>query len=296
MIVIRNFLPDDADGISELFREVYGDRYVYSDLYVPTMIGWHNAQRHWQSAVAVKNGRIIGHAALWRDENAPSAELAMFATHPGGRHRGVATGLGMHLCCEARKQQLTTLTIKMVCSHSYSQRIAEKLGFYTTALLRDYVVSPFKPDDRESVMLGVQALKPRPVPQIEEISERHPWLSVLGIQFGNTQTLPLIQTALPLDITDIGDRTEVTLYQTTHRVIDEIIRLPYSRLVYLRIRFNSTLADAIPTLYRAGFRDMGLTPDNKGGWFWLFQRGFRRQDLQLCCPTGQMLQTHSLSI
>ncbi|RRZ86792.1 GNAT family N-acetyltransferase [Erwinia sp. 198] len=296
MIVIRNFLPDDADGISELFREVYGDRYVYSDLYIPTMIGWHNAQRHWQSAVAVKDDRIIGHAALWRSENAPSAELAMFATHPGERHRGVATRLGMHLCCEARKQQLTTLTIKMVCSHSYSQRIAEKLGFHTTALLRDYVVSPFKPDDRESVMLGVQALQPRPIPQIEDISEQHPWLSLLVIQFGKTQSLPLIQTALPLDIADIGDRIEVTLYQTTRRMIDEITRLPYSRLVYLRIRFNSTLADALPTLYRAGFRDMGLTPDNKGGWFWLFQRGFRRHSLRLCCPIGQMLQTHSLSV
>ena len=295
MIVIRNFLPDDADGISELFREVYGERYVYSDLYVPTLIEWNNAQHHWHSVVAVKNNCIIGHAALWLHD-ASCAELAMFATHPEARHRGIATKLGMHLCHEARKQQLSTLTIKMVCSHPHSQRLAEKLGFHTTALLRDYVVSPFKPDDRESVMLGVQALQPRPVPQIEKISGQHPWLSLLGIQFGNTQPLPLIQTALPLDITDIGDRIEATLYQTTRRVIDEIIRLPHGRLVYLRIRFNSTLAEALPTLYRAGFRDMGLTPDNKGGWFWLFQRGFRRHSLQLCCPIGQMLQTHSLSV
>ena len=296
MIVIRNFLPDDANGISQLFREVYADRYVYPDIYVPTMISWHNAQRHWQSAVAVKNGSIIGHAALWQDDTTHCAELAMFATHPDGRHRGVATRLGMHLCCEARKQQLSTLTIKMVCSHSYSQQMAKRLGFHTTALLRDYVVSPFKSSDRESVILGVQALQPRPVPQVKEISGQYSWLPLLSTQFGMTRSLPSIPTSIPLNIIDNGYRIEVILYQTSRSLLDEIIHLPYNRLVYLNIQFDSKLVDVLPCLYQAGFRDTGLIPDNKGGWFWLFQRGFRRHSLQLNCPVSQMLQSHSLAI
>lgn len=164
----------------------------------------------------------------------------MFAIHPEEQHHGVAKRLGMHICCEARKQQLTTLTIKMVCSHSYSRRMAKKLGFHTTSLLRDYVKSPFKPDDRESVLLGVLALQPRPVPQIEEMSGQHPGLSILSTQFGNTQPSPSIQTTVPLDIIDIGNRIEVTLHQTMYRVINEITRLPHSRLVYIRIPLNST--------------------------------------------------------
>lgn len=296
MIVIRNFLPDDANGISQLFREVYADRYVYPDIYVPTMISWHNAQRHWQSAVAVKNGSIIGHAALWQDDTTHCAELAMFATHPDGRHRGVATRLGMHLCCEARKQQLSTLTIKMVCSHAYSQQMAKRLGFHTTALLRDYVVSPFKSSDRESVILGVQALQPRPVPQVKEISGQYSWLPLLSTQFGMTRSLPSIPTSIPLNIIDNGYRIEVILYQTSRSLLDEIIHLPYNRLIYLNIRFDSKLTDALPCLYQAGFRDTGLIPDNKEGWFWLFQRGFRRHSLQLNCPVSQMLQSHSLAI
>ncbi|MBT0723117.1 GNAT family N-acetyltransferase [Rosenbergiella sp. S61] len=290
MLVIRSFQAKDAEGISMLFREVYGDRYVYSDLYVPTMIEWNNAQHNWRSAVAVKNNCIIGHAALWLHDNDSCAELAMFATHPEARHCGIATKLGRYLCHEARKQQLSTLTIKMVCSHPYSQRVAKNLGFHTTALLRDYVVSPFKSDDRESVIVGVLALQPRPVPQIVEMRGQYLWLSRLSSHFGNTQPSPSLQTILPLDITDVSDRIEVTLHQLTRKMIDEITRLPRCRLIYLRVRLNSALAEALPTLYRAEYRDMGLIPDNKGGWFWLFQRGFRRHDLQLCCPTAQMLQ------
>ncbi|MCX8959006.1 GNAT family N-acetyltransferase [Erwinia psidii] len=295
MIVIRDFVADDADGISELFREVYGDRYVYSDLYMPTMIVWHNAQRHWHSAVAVENGCIIGHAALWMNEDAPCAELAMFATHPKTRRRGVATRLGRHLRCEARKQQLTMLTIKMVCSHPHSQRMAKNLGFDAIALLRDYVVSPFESGSLESVILGVLPLQPCPVPQIVGMHGQHHWLSLLSARFGSTLPPCTVQTTSALEMTDIGNRVEVTLYQPTNRITDEITRLPHSRLIYLRAQISTALAEALPMLYRAGYRDSGLMPDNRGGWFWLFQRGFRRQELQLCCPIAQMLQTYLLS-
>lgn len=295
MTIIRSFLADDAEGVSELFREVYGDRYVYSDLYVPTMIALNNAKCHWHSAVAVKNSHIVGHAALWMNDNASCAELAMFATHPSVRHRGLATKLGRYLCNEAHKKHLTTLTIKMVCSHPYSQQLAKKLGFHTTALLRDYVVSPFEPEARESVILGVQALQSRPVPQIVEMKGQHRWLSFLSTTFGHTQPVSCEDTASPLDITDIGERIEVTLHRLTNGVIEEISRLPHSRLIYLSVRINSMLPGALSALYRAGYRDMGLIPDNKKGWFWLFQRGFRQQNLRLFCPVAGEFETSSFS-
>ena len=83
MIEIRAFQRQDGEGISALFRTVYGDRYVYPDIYMPSLIGWRNARDEWHSAVAEQNGIIIGHAALWRHHaDKQTAELAMFAVHP----------------------------------------------------------------------------------------------------------------------------------------------------------------------------------------------------------------------
>ena len=98
MIEIRAFQRQDGEGISALFRTVYGDRYVYPDIYMPSLIGWRNARDEWHSAVAEQNGIIIGHAALWRHHaDKQTAELAMFAVHPAFRNRGVATQLGEYL-------------------------------------------------------------------------------------------------------------------------------------------------------------------------------------------------------
>ncbi|WP_239511145.1 GNAT family N-acetyltransferase [Klebsiella michiganensis] len=83
MIEIRAFQRQDGEGISALFRTVYGDRYVYPDIYMPSLIGWRNARDEWHSAIAEQNGIIIGHAALWRHHaDKQTAELAMFAVHP----------------------------------------------------------------------------------------------------------------------------------------------------------------------------------------------------------------------
>ncbi len=146
MIEIRVFQRQDGEGISALFRTVYGDRYVYPDIYMPSLIGWRNARDEWHSAIAEQNGIIIGHAALWRHHaDKQTAELAMFAVHPAFRNRGVATQLGEYLRLAASRLGLGTLTIKMVSSHPHSQRLAQRLGFYSTGLLRDYVPPPFNP-------------------------------------------------------------------------------------------------------------------------------------------------------
>ncbi|SQI35489.1 Predicted acetyltransferase [Providencia alcalifaciens] len=103
-MIIRRFQVTDANEISALFREVYAERYVYSDLYVPAMITWRNTQHDWYSAVAVINNKIIGHAALRRENShATCAELAMIVVHPMAQHRGIAFKLGKYLYDEAHK-------------------------------------------------------------------------------------------------------------------------------------------------------------------------------------------------
>lgn len=295
MIAIRPFQPDDADNVSALFRAVYGNRYVYPDIYLPAMVRWHNQQGGWQSAVAEHDGRIIGHAALWRNSLADRhAELAMFATLPAWRHRGVATALGQHLCAAAQPLEIDTLTIKMVCSHPHSQRLAKTLGFHSTALLRDYVVSPFEHGQRESVILGVLALRPRPVPRVAAHPGSNGWLQTLKKHFGSGPCNALVNTAPPLHISTSGDRVEVVINQLTARTIDELTHFPQNRLVYLQAPLNEALVTELPRLHGAGYVDMGLIPEFRGGWSWFLQRGFNPQPLELTCPVAEAIQAGAL--
>lgn len=294
MIAIRGFQAPDAGGVSALFREVYGERYVYPDIYLPGMICWHNTHGSWRSAVAVQNGRIIGHATLWRHEvNDGSAELAMFVTHPAIRHRGVATALGQHLCADAQQMKLDTLTIKMVCCHPHSQRLAKTLGFHSTALLCDYVASPFEAGLRESVIFGVRALQPRPIPQLVTQDSSEVWLRLLAQRFGSG-TLPEARTSpSPMQVSSSGERVDILIHAFTTNVCEEIARFPLNRLLYLCAPLDDGLLSHLPTLHRAGFRDMGLEPASDGRWSWLLLRGFSQQERQLNCPVARSLQANA---
>ncbi|WP_323085478.1 GNAT family N-acetyltransferase [Providencia alcalifaciens] len=289
---IRNFYATDANDISALFRDVYADRYVYPELYIPAMITRRNTQRIWCSAVAIKNNKIIGHAALKRDASVnTNAELAMIVTHPAARHRGVAFQLGMYLYEEARRQKLTTLTIKMVCSHLGSQLLAKNLGFHTTALLRDYVDSPFESGSFESVVVGVKTLQPKPVPTPSSMRTQPNTLALLSAPFGNKPQFAMPNLHIfPIEVCDSGERINVTLHQITGGVINELAYLPYERRIYIQVPINAMLAKYLPFFYQVGYRDAGLILDSHGEWVWLFQRGFKPQHLQLCCPTAQKLQ------
>ncbi|HCI6433163.1 GNAT family N-acetyltransferase [Klebsiella quasipneumoniae] len=292
MIEIREFQQQDSEGICALFQTVYGDRYVYPDIYIPSLIGWHNAQGEWRSAIAEQNGLIIGHAALWRHHaDKQTAEMAMFAVHPAFRNRGVATQLGAFLRLAANRLGLGTLTIKMVSSHQHSQRLAQRLGFYSTGLFRDYVPSPFQSGQRESVILGVLPLQPRPVPLTADDSREDSWIHLLKEKFGAAQ-IPATREnrAAPIEIAICDDRVDVTMNTSTPQTVDEISRLPARKLIYIRAPVDTALMSLRPKLWRAGFTDMGLEPAAGGGWFWLLQRGYLPGKLDLSCPIAIALQ------
>jgi len=292
VIAIRGFQPDDAPGVSALFRLVYGQRYVYPDIYLPAMIRWHNSQGHWRSAVAEQNGRIVGHATLWRQHpDDRHAELAMFVTHPSIRHRGVATALGQNLCAQAQKMRLSTLTVKMVCSHPHSQQLARTLGFHATALLRDYVASPFAAGQRESVIFGVRALIPRPVPLLS--TQHNGWLTLLINAFGSAPLPQASPAIVPVETTLSAERVDITIHTLEGAICDDLARFPENRLVYVRIPVDDGLMAHLPVLHRAGFRDMGLKPASEGRWWWLLQRGFSTQELPLSCPFASALQANA---
>ncbi|MDK2125164.1 GNAT family N-acetyltransferase [Parachitinimonas caeni] len=290
-VVIRDFQEGDAEGVSALFSAVYGEHYVYPDVYLPSMIRHHNIEQLWRTAVATLEGRIVGHAILWQDPAGPdSAELAMIVAHPSTRGMGIATRLGEHLCLYARQQGLATLTIKMVSSHSQTQRLARTLGFQTTGLLLDYVASPFGNDGRESVVIGVMPLQDRPIPQCHTGRETASWIKPLVERFGSS---PLSsgdrQLDRPMLISAHGKRVDVTLEHASAESVEEITRLPRNRLIHLRIRFDAALPPLLAALHRAGYADTGLAPAPDGQWYWLLQRGYAMRDLEFHCPIARAL-------
>lgn len=290
-VFIREFQPADAEGISALFSVVYAERYVYPDVYLPSMVRQYNSDGRWRAAVATMEGRIVGHALLCQDlASAGSAELAMIVTHPSTRGMGIATRLSKYLCLCARQKGLDTLSIKMVSSHIQTQRLARALGFHTTGLLLDYVASPFGHDGSESVLIGVLPIKERPIPQYQTDREHGSWLKRLIKYFG-ADPLPT-NTYHPdrmMRISCHGKRIDLTLENASVSSIDEIIRFPGNRLIHLHIGYNKALPPFLPLLHLAGYKNTGLAPGPAGRWYWLLQRGYSIHNLELLCPVSQEL-------
>lgn len=296
MITTRTFCHHDAPAISALFHAVYGDNYVYPDIYLPGMIRFHNDSGDWRSVLAIYNNRVVGHAALWRHAADHSrAEFAMCVVDPHHRGKGIATQLGQHILHIARETSLSLLTMKMVTSKTYSQQLAMRLGFTSTGLLMDYVTSPFQPGERESIVAGVLPLKPNPLPQqlLRDCSNRWVWL--LLKKLGSS---PFTRFTYPLPAMQVNSFfkcTEITLNQITAENSQEICRLSRQRLIHVRIQLSTALFAWLPRFHRAGYVDAGLLPAPQGKWYWLLLRGHRQPNSSLVCPIARELQTHILA-
>lgn len=272
---VRDFRASDARGLATLFQSVYGGLYVYPDVYLPSAIASHNANRRWLSACAIGEGRVIGHAALVFDAGEPCrGEFALNVVDDGWRQQGVARALGEHLVQTARHLPLRYLTIKQVSSHSHSQKLGRSLGFLTSAMFPDYVRSPFDTEGRESVVLGCLPLVPRPVPAIEWPGRVRSCVLRVTALFGeDNRQACLAPRDAGLAISQEGQRIDVHLSTSETNAVREVARLPSSRLVYVQMPLSTNMAYATNTLLDAGYRCAGLVPTGAGEWNLLLVRG-----------------------
>ncbi|MCO7520630.1 MULTISPECIES: GNAT family N-acetyltransferase [unclassified Pseudomonas] len=294
MIVVRGFEAQDAEPISELFTRVYGERYFYPQIYLPSVIRHHNRSQHWQSVVALRGERIVGHALLWRSsEDASCAELAMIVVDPQLRGRGIAGRMSRYLCDHARRQGMSLLTIKMVASHLWSQRLGMSLGFQATGLLLDYVESGLSAHSRESAILGVLALQAQPIPMPGLQGGRPQWLAHLLERFGRVPAGICQHRIEPTRIALEENRLDLTLEHPCEADVLEVMRLSTRRLIHLRVRLDASLPCVLPGLHRAGFADTGLALGAGRQWYWLLQRGFADSPLQLHCPMARAIHAQA---
>lgn len=290
MMFVRGLEECDAAQVSALFNRVYGEDYFYPEIYLPSVICHHNRTRRWQSVVALLGGHIVGHALLWRSsEDDRRAELAMIVVDPQARGQGVATRMGRHLCDLARRQHLAVLTIKMVASHVWTQRLGAALGFQATGLLLDYVDSPICHPARETAILGVLPLQALPLPLTGMPGDQPSWLAPLIEQFGAVSAGAAGDRAALTKITVQDDRLDLIIECANHFSLIEASRLSSTRMTHVWVRMDANLAMALSVLHQAGYADMGLALGPGRHWYWLLQRGFSGRSLQLHSPTARAL-------
>jgi hypothetical protein len=179
------FRPEDAEGISRLFRTVYGDGYPIKTFIDPKLLIEENASGRTISSVArTPRGQIVGHNALF--SSGPyggireSGAGAVLPEYRGGK--GVFTGLIVHgQEVGAKKFGIETIYGEPICNHIYSQKATMGLGWITHAMEVDLMPAEAYDKERSAVgrvtaLLDFKTLKPRPhtvyLPSVYEESMR----------------------------------------------------------------------------------------------------------------------------
>lgn len=290
-LLLRRYRPCDADAVSQLFREIYGNHYGKPDIYLPNMISQKNAQNYWYSIVAMNDARVLGHAALCRDPASSTAEMALMAVHPDVRGQNVATRLGWQLMALSESLKFSSLSIKQVTHHPYTQRMAEKIGFHNTGLLPDYVHSPFSEPLRETMVVGCHMHKghSRPIPDLQWPTHCREFMQRLGFIFGTHQDVAPCPDR-PMQIEKHHDRFEILIYRLNKRLLDQICQLPSHWLISAKLKLSRYFAEDFRSLSTRGFFFTGLMPTQQtNGWFALFHRGVQPRELKLQCRHMQQL-------
>lgn len=135
---IDRFRPEDAEGVAQLFRSVYGDGYPVATYVEPALLIRENASGHVISSVArTTDDEIVGHNALFNSAAHPgtyeSGAGVVHQVHRGGK--GIFTRLVAHgLELAETLPSVDAVFGEPVCNHPFSQKITIKLGFTTRAL------------------------------------------------------------------------------------------------------------------------------------------------------------------
>ena len=165
------FRPEDAEGVSRLFRTVYGDGYPVQKFIQPALLIEENAAGRTISSVArTPKGDIVGHAALFH--SAPYEriyESGAGLVHPaysGGK--GIFTRLGVHGHeVAAKKFDIELVYGEPVCNHPFAQKATASVGWITQAIEVDLMpasayVKERSASGRVATLLDFKTLRPRP--------------------------------------------------------------------------------------------------------------------------------------
>jgi hypothetical protein len=168
--VFDRLRPEDAEGVSRLFRSVYGDDYPIRTFIDPDLLIKENqAQRTVSSVARTPKGDIVGHNAVFH--SAPSEKI--FESGAGLVHKhyrggkGIFTGLGIHSRQTALELGAAAIWGEPVTNHIFAQKSTHAVGWITYAVEVDlmpgaaYVKEKSAPG-RVSTLMDFEILNSRP--------------------------------------------------------------------------------------------------------------------------------------
>jgi N-acetylglutamate synthase-like GNAT family acetyltransferase/anti-sigma regulatory factor (Ser/Thr protein kinase) len=133
-IELRAATPQDAEAIAQLLYENYHLSYVHADFYRPRYLMAALASGELLSAIAVHDGRVIGHHALMRLPGVQSAETGAAVVHSAYRGLGLFGRLFEQTLDAATKCGLASVFGDAVTIHPFSQRVESSHGYRESAL------------------------------------------------------------------------------------------------------------------------------------------------------------------
>ncbi|WP_028320206.1 GNAT family N-acetyltransferase [Desulfatiglans anilini] len=165
------FQPEDAEGVSRLFRSVYGEGYAVRTYVEPAMLIAENAAHRVISSVAkTPGGEVVGHNALFNSAAHPgtyeSGAGVVHQAYRGGK--GIFTRMVDHGIEVARQfPHLNAVFCEPVCNHLFSQKLTDKAGFPPRALEVDLIPPSIHQEQdgragRVAAFLVFRTFRPRP--------------------------------------------------------------------------------------------------------------------------------------
>ena len=133
-IEVRAATPQDAEAIAQLLYENYHLSYVHADFYRPRYLMGALASGELVSAIAIHDGRVIGHHALMPVAEVASAETGAAVVHSAYRGLGIFGRLFEHTLDAASERGLASVFGDAVTIHPYSQRAERSHGYCETAV------------------------------------------------------------------------------------------------------------------------------------------------------------------
>ncbi|MFD3157831.1 GNAT family N-acetyltransferase [Haloimpatiens sp. FM7330] len=163
---VKKMEEKEAKEVVECAYRAYGKSYIHRYIYSQEELIKLNKLGEIISYVAIgKDGQVVGHIALEKENNLPIYELSCAFIHPFYRGRGYLKDLTKEVIKICQHEKIKSVFVRSVTSHNYSQKSASKNGFKECALLLSRIKSlNFKGicneiDKRENLLLGYRYLK-----------------------------------------------------------------------------------------------------------------------------------------
>lgn len=277
------FRPEDAAGVTALFKSVYGEGYPIRIYVEPDLLIAANAEKSVVSTVArTPKGDIVGHTALYN--SAPNTDIyesgaALVHAHYRGGN-GIFTEMVRHGIETASTDCGMTLAFgEPVCNHPFSQKLGRTLNFHTRAVEVDLMpasayVKEKSAAGRVSALLSFRTIQPKPqtiyIPQAYETD-----FDLLYANMDDTRTFrkaeaplpPATATCLSHQIFDFARVARITVKTVGHDLEAVLTRtettLSASGIAVVQIWLplaDPTVGAAVDLLRRHGYFIGGVLP------------------------------------